>query len=121
MPGSEFKLDEFLKQNQHLFTIFGIFGALSLYMNTLSIQYSGILALQSALFASFVIFIIVSILIVAELFSNNQEKRQVLDFLILNENNVNRLIFLVPFGIVVLSVFGFLLTFSYQFELFLRY
>ncbi len=96
MANENFQLETFLECNQYLFTIFGIFGALSLYLSTLSKENPNLLFVDLGTASSFFIFLVVSILILKKSVKSNSEPFP-LSILTWKEENIYRLIFVIPF------------------------
>ncbi len=104
----DFQLDIFLEENQPLFTVMGIFGAISIYLTSLmqdSNQY-----LQFGIVSSFVLFVIVSVVIFIKAFKRRNNELIPLDFLMFNKANMERLLFIIPFLMLIMTIAQFLVS-----------
>lgn len=107
MNSKNFQLEIFLECNQYLFTIFGIFGALSIYLSTLSKEHPDLLFVDLGTASSFFIFLVVSTLILKKSVESNGEPFP-LSILTWKEENIYRLIFVIPFIILIFVMSSFI-------------
>ena len=111
---ADFQIKEFLDENSHLFTIMGIFGALSVYLNTLnleSIPTTASTMLQVGIVSSLSLFVLVSVIIFFSAFKSHGERPIPLSFFIpLTIGKFIRILFIVPFYLLVVAVFYFVVT-----------
>lgn len=106
---NDFQLDLFLKDNHQLFTIMGIFGAISIYLNTLS-QGSDIQSLRVGIVSSFVLFIVVSLVIFLKAFKTHDDESVPLAFLTPSKGNFKRILFIIPFSLLIITITTFLIN-----------
>lgn len=106
----KFNLDDFLKQNQQLFTVMGIFGAVSIYLITLikdSPDNASKNYIQIGILASLFLFTLVSAVILQNLFKNTDGSEPQL--LIISLDNLGRIIFAVPFLTLTVSMYIYMI------------
>lgn len=92
-------INQFLKDNQYLFTIYGVFGALSLYATNLGDNYTDYYLLNFAATCSLIIFSLMGILIITNAFQHE------------NTMDILFIIFLVPFSFFTLIMLLFISNF----------
>ncbi|HAE43717.1 MAG TPA: hypothetical protein DCG34_12495, partial [Clostridiales bacterium] len=107
MDDSKFDLELFLKGNQPLFIIFGIFGSLSVYFTSLFDRYTDYPFLSLGIASSLAIFFMVSIIILKNAFKD-KNKKLIMDFLTTDNENIYRLAFVIPFFLLSLTVMSFI-------------
>lgn len=94
----EFNIEKFLLKNHKLFTIMGIFGALSIYLNSIyTINPNEFVKI--GVVSSFILFIMVAIKILQK-----AEVHNLKTILTLSDANLKRIIFILPFSFLVLSI-----------------
>jgi len=94
----EFDIEKFLKNNHKLFTALGLFGALSIYLNSISNEPSEIFKL--GIVSSLIIFIVISI----KIFSKAFEFHSYNTILSLSIGNLKRIVFIIPFFCMSISI-----------------
>lgn len=94
----EFNIEKFLEYNHKLFTALGLFGALSIYLNSISNEPSEILKL--GIVSSLILFIIVSIKILTKAF----EFHNYSTIFSSSKGNLKRIVFIVPFFSLSISI-----------------
>ena len=107
MDGNQFNLELFLKDNQPLFTIFGIFGALSIYFTTLLDKNTDYPFLNLGIVSALTLFLIVSFIILKKAFQQDK-KKMVIEFLTTDDENIYRLAFVIPFFLLSVTVMSFI-------------
>jgi hypothetical protein len=112
---ADFQIRAFLDENSNLFVIMGVFGALSIYLNnilaTIEPQSSSPVnaMLQIGIVSSLFLFILVSLIIVYNALKTHGEQVPI-SFFRPNIGNLVRILFLVPFLLLILAVSYFVFT-----------
>lgn len=106
---SDFQIEVFLEDNYRLFAIMGIFGALSIYLDELYIDYN-IPILQLGIMACFTLFILTSLVIFERSFRSYSDKPIPLSVLTMNKGNVERFLFIIPFSMLIMTIIYFIST-----------
>lgn len=109
IPRENLEMSEFVKNNQHLFTTMGIFGAISLYLDRIldsqDISESEQTAMIVCISATLFLFVYFSLLILSQFFRD----RSIVDFFG-DIQNFECFIFIFPFYILVIFLFAYITT-----------
>ncbi len=108
---NNFELDKFLKDNQHLFAIMGIFGAIAIYLITIerNSAYIGKNLLQFGIVASFILFILTSLIVFLKALERDADMPIPLTFSILKKEDWKRIFFIIPFFMLIITMFAFII------------
>lgn len=103
------RLDDFLEENRHLFTLISVFGAVSIYLRTVDeeLDKTAKLVGEFALVTGFAIVILLSLVVTTKLLWKMREaKRGIRSF-----ENTALILFTVPFAILMLVIGGMISNF----------
>ena len=104
-----FQIEAFLEGNYKLFVIVGVFGTLSIYLETLFKEYN-MPFLQVGIVACFILFIQVSLVILYRALKTQDNEPIPLSLIMLSKGNVERVSFVISFAIVIAVIFYFVFT-----------
>lgn len=107
---NDFQFGIFLEKNYHLFVIIGIFGALSIYLNTMDLKTIPTVSamLQIGIAASLFLFVLVSVLIFFNAFKNHDGGPIPLSYFIPpTMGKLMRILFIAPLFLLVLVIIYF--------------
>lgn len=114
----EFDLEDFLKNNQQLFTVMGIFGAISIYLITINKDIPEGFSkdmLQFGIPASLILFLITSWVIFQNLIKKRDERIPLsISLFIFRWGNIMRFIFAIPFLILIISICFYIIINYYE-------
>lgn len=106
MSDDNFSLESFLEKSQKLFTIYGIFGALSIYLTSFSKDNANFTFLNLGITSSLLLFLIVSVVIIKKAF-HDSDKQFLIQYLTIDEKNIYRLVFIIPFSMLSVIIIYF--------------
>lgn len=105
---TDFQIGGFLKEYYHLFAVMGVFGALSIYLNTMSLKEIPAtvnVMLHVGIVSSLVLFVLVSLIILFNALKYNSDKPIPLSlFIPPTIGKLLRILFVVPFFLLVVSI-----------------
>ena len=110
---SDFQIEVFLKDTSHLFVIMGVFGALSIYLNTMNQKTTTTVStmLQIGIVSSLFLALLVSGIIFFNAFKSYNDGPMPLSFFTPPTiGKVVRILFFIPFSLLVLSIFYFVVN-----------
>ena len=106
-----FQIEAFLEENYKLFVIIGVFGALSIYLETLFIDYNMPMPiLQLGMVTCFTLFIVVSLVILYRALKTQDNEPIPLSLIMPSIGNFVRIFFVISFAILIVVIFYFVLT-----------
>lgn len=110
----DFQIGGFLGEHYHLFATMGIFGAVSIYLNTMNLKDVApavSVMLQIGIVSSLVLFVLVSAIILFNALKYHNDKPIPLSFFIPPTiGKLLRILFIVPFFLLVLSISFYVVT-----------
>ncbi len=110
---NDLQIGVFLKENYHLFVIIGVFGALSIYLNTMGIKTTPTVStmLQIGIVSSLFLFVLVSGIIFFNALKSHGDGPIPLSFFIPPTiGKLVRILFIIPFFLLVLAISYFVVN-----------
>ena len=108
---NNFKIEAFLEENYKLITIMGIFGAISIYLNSLNQNNDRPeFTLQIGIVSSLLLLSLISIIIFLRAFEKQDNNSLIISFLSLDKGNLMRILFIIPFSLLIFSIIFYIFT-----------